>query len=86
MDVILVDPSPLAHWIYPEEMALASMEREYREFHERNHGMFIIIGGMLVVAALVFLIFVEEGGCRDRPLPVFRCCVPVSGFKGNTMA
>lgn len=62
MDAILADPSPLAHWTYPEEMARVSAEREYREYQERNRAMFIIIGGMLVVVALFFLIFVEEGG------------------------
>lgn len=62
MDTILSDISPLAHWIYPEEMALASVEREYQEFQARNRAMFIIIGGMLAVVALFFLLFVEEGG------------------------
>ena len=62
MDTILSDPSPLAHWIYPEEMARASVEREFREFQARNRAMFIIIGGMLAVVALVFLLFVGEGG------------------------
>lgn len=62
MDTILSDPSPLAHWIYPDEMARASAEREYREFQARNRAMFIIIGGMLAVVALFFLLFVAEGG------------------------
>lgn len=62
MDTIRSDPSPLAHWIYPEEMARASVEREYQEFLERNRAMFIIIGGMLIIVALFFLIVVEEGG------------------------
>ena len=62
MDTILSDPSPLVHWIYPEEIARASVEREYQEFQARNRAMFIIIGGMLAVVALFFLIFVQEGG------------------------
>lgn len=62
MDTILSDPSPLAHWIYPEEMARASVEREYQEFQARNRAMFIIIGGMLAAVALFFLLFVGEGG------------------------
>jgi hypothetical protein len=62
MDTILADPIPLAHWTYPEEMSLQSVEREYGEFQERNKAMFIIIGGMLVIVALFFLIFVEDGG------------------------
>jgi hypothetical protein len=62
MDAILADPAPLARWTYPEEIAHASVEREYHEYQERNQAMFIIIGGMLVVFALFFLIFVGEGG------------------------
>ena len=62
MKAILADPSPLAHWIYPVDMARESVEREYREYQERNRAMFMVIGGMLVVVALFFLVFVEEGG------------------------
>jgi hypothetical protein len=62
MDAILADPSPLAYWIYPEEMARASAEREYRDYRERNRAMFIVIGGMLVIVALFFLLFVVDGG------------------------
>jgi uncharacterized membrane protein len=62
MDSILANPSPLAHWTYPEDTARENVEREYREFRERNRAMFILIGGMLVVVALFFLIFVEDGG------------------------
>lgn len=62
MDSILADPAPLAHWTYPEEAARENVEREYQEFRERNRAMFVIIGGMLVVVALFFLVFVEEGG------------------------
>jgi hypothetical protein len=62
MDRILADPSPLAHWTYPKEMDYASVEREYQDYRERNHVMFILIGGMLVLVALFFLIFVSEGG------------------------
>ncbi len=62
MDTILADPSPLAHWTYPEEISRQSVEREYGEFQERNRAVFFIVGGMLVVVALFFLIFVEDGG------------------------
>jgi hypothetical protein len=62
MDTILADPSPLAHWVYPEENAQETVEREYREYQERNRAMFIVIGGMLVIVALFFLIFVGDGG------------------------
>ncbi len=61
MDSILADPAPLAHWTYPGDTARENVEREYREFRERNRATFILIGGMLVVVALFFLIFVEDG-------------------------
>jgi hypothetical protein len=62
MDAILTGPSPLAYWTYPVDVALTSVEREYRDCQERNKATFIIIGGMLVIVALVFFIFVGEGG------------------------
>jgi len=64
MDAILADPAPLAHWIYPEEAAQENVEREYQEYQERNRAMFVLIGGMLIVVALFFLIFVEDGGAE----------------------
>ncbi|MEI7857744.1 MAG: hypothetical protein WCH85_09595 [Methanomicrobiales archaeon] len=62
MDAILSDPSPLAHWSYPEEIAHASVEREYLQYRERNRILFYIIGGMIGLVALFFLIFVGDGG------------------------
>ncbi|MDO9549762.1 MAG: hypothetical protein Q7J03_02195 [Methanoregula sp.] len=62
MDTILADPTRLAHWTYPEDVARQSVEREYGEFQERNRAVFLIVGGMLVIVALFFLIFVEDGG------------------------
>ncbi len=62
MDTILSDPSPLVHWIYPAGTAMADVEREHREYQGRNRAMFIVIGGMLVVVALFFIIFVGDGG------------------------
>ncbi|MDP3396141.1 MAG: hypothetical protein Q8S57_05700 [Methanoregula sp.] len=64
MDGILTELKPLAHWIYPEEMAKKSVEREYRNYQERNRAMFIIIGGMLVLVSLFFMIFIGEGGLQ----------------------
>ncbi len=62
MDGILTDPHLLAHWTYPEEMAQKSVEREYRDYQERNRIMFIVIGGMLLLVSLIFIVFVEDGG------------------------
>ena len=64
LDGILTDPHLLAHWLYPEEMAKKSVEREYRDYQERNRAMFIIIGGMLVFVSLFFMIFMGEGGLQ----------------------
>lgn len=52
----------LAHWVYSSDMAQESAHREYGEYVERNRAMFILIGGMLIVTALIFIIFVEDGG------------------------
>lgn len=62
MDAILADPTPLAHWNYPEPIMQETIEREYQEFRERNHAMFIVIGGMLGFVALFFILFMGEGG------------------------
>jgi hypothetical protein len=62
MDAIIADPTPLAHWSYSEDIAIATVEREYRDYCERNRAMFIVIGGMLVIVALFFLFFVGNGG------------------------
>ncbi len=62
MDEILNSNRILAHWVYSSDMAQESAHREYGEYIERNRAMFILIGGMLVVTALIFIIFVEDGG------------------------
>ncbi len=62
MEIIMNTSELLVHWTYPEEIARISVEREYREYMDRNHALFIVTGGMLVAVALFFLIFVEDGG------------------------
>jgi len=62
MDAILADPSPLAHWQYPEAMMQEIRERELREYQGRNAAMFILIGGMLGLVALFFILFMGDGG------------------------
>lgn len=62
MDAILNNPSPLAHWVYQEEIGRENVERECREFQGRNRLMFYLIGGMLAIVALFFVIFVGDGG------------------------
>lgn len=62
MDSILKGTRLLAHWVYSAEEAERSAKREYADYQERNRALFIIIGGMLVFVALVFIIFLGEEG------------------------
>jgi hypothetical protein len=62
MDSILKGTGLLAHWVYSAEEARESAKREYAEYQERNRALFLIIGGMLVIVALFFIIFLGEGG------------------------
>ena len=62
MDSILNSTCLLAHWIYSADEAEQSARREYAEYQERNRAMFLIIGGMLVLVALVMMIFAGEEG------------------------
>ena len=62
MDSIITSHQILAHWTYPAETARQSALREYADYKERNHALFILIGGMSGVVALFFVLFIEEGG------------------------
>jgi len=62
MDSILNSPRLLAHWVYSADEAEESARREYANYQERNRAMFLVIGGMLVLVALVMMIFAGEGG------------------------
>ena len=62
MNSILNGTSLLAHWIYSADEAEQSARREYANYQERNQAMFLVIGGMLVLVALVMMIFAGEGG------------------------
>jgi hypothetical protein len=68
MDTILNSKRLLAHWVYPAEEAQRAARREYRDYRERNHFLFILTGGMLGVAILFFLIFVDEGGIETAAI------------------
>jgi len=50
-----------AHRVYSSGEAEQSARREYIDYQERNHAMFFIIGGMLVVGSLIMIIFAGEG-------------------------
>lgn len=62
MDSILNDTQLLAHWIYSSDEAEQSARREYADYQERNRAIFFIIGGMLVIAALIMMIFIGDEG------------------------
>jgi hypothetical protein len=62
MDSILNSSQLLAHWTYSAEEAEQSARREYADYQERNHAMFLIIGGMLALAALIMIVFAGEDG------------------------
>ncbi|OPY51144.1 MAG: hypothetical protein A4E49_02429 [Methanosaeta sp. PtaU1.Bin112] len=62
MDSILNSTEVLAHWTYSAEEAEQSARREYEDYQERNRATFLVIGGMLVLAALVMMIFAGDGG------------------------
>jgi hypothetical protein len=62
MDSILNTTQLLAHWEYSPEETERSARLEYSEYKERNRALFFIIGGMLVISALVMIIFAGDGG------------------------
>jgi hypothetical protein len=62
MNSILKSTQLLAHWIYSPDEAKQSARREYVEYQERNRATFFIVGGMLVLVALIMMIFAGEGG------------------------
>jgi hypothetical protein len=62
MDEILNSNQTLAHWVYSSDMAQETAHHKYGMYVERSRAMFILIGGMLVVTAMIFIIFVEDGG------------------------
>jgi hypothetical protein len=62
MDSILNSTRLLAHWTYSADEAEQSARREYADYQERNRAMFLVIGGMLVLVALIMMIFAGEGG------------------------
>jgi hypothetical protein len=62
MESILNSMQLLAHWVYSSAEAEKSARREYDDYQERNRAMFIIIGGMLIVASFIMIILAGDGG------------------------
>jgi hypothetical protein len=62
MDSIMSGMQLLAHWTYSSEEVARSARLEYDNYLERNRAMFFVVGGMLVVASIIMVIFAGEGG------------------------
>ncbi len=56
MDSILNSTHLLAHWVYSSIEAEKAAKNEYSEYRERNRALFFIIGGMLILSALIMAI------------------------------
>ncbi len=65
-------------------MAQENAFREYQEYLERNHAMFILIGGMLAAVAIFFMLFIEEGGLETGIILVCRRSAAVHCFPDYT--
>lgn len=61
-DAILSGKDLLAHWTYSAEETKESAEREYTGNRGINHGLFTLMGGMLVIAIILLLVFGGDGG------------------------
>ena len=62
MDDILRGKNLLAHWVYPVGEAQKSAEREFKDYRETNRGLLFIVGGFLVVAMIIMVVFAGEAG------------------------
>ena len=62
MDDILGGKNLLAHWVYPEDETRKSAEREFIDYKEANRALLFIVGGFLVIAMVLMIIFGGEAG------------------------
>lgn len=62
MDAILAGEGLLASWTYPEEEMRQSAEREYREYREVNRGLLYVVGGFILIAMVLLILFGGEPG------------------------
>ena len=61
-DAVINDTELMAHWTYDPKWQSQIITYEYEEHKERNKVMLIVIDGMILIVAFVFMIFVPEGG------------------------
>jgi hypothetical protein len=59
---VMDDPGILARWSYDPAWYHQIVEREYEEHKERNRALLIVIDGMILGIAMIFFLFVPEGG------------------------
>jgi len=62
MDEILLCKNLLAHWVYPPDEARKSAEREFVTYKELNRGLLYVVGGFIIIAMVLMVIFGGEGG------------------------
>ena len=61
-DAVINDTELLAHWIYDPDWYNQIADREFKEYKERNTAFLIIIDGMILICAIIFFLFVPDGG------------------------
>jgi len=62
MDDILRGKNLLAHWVYQAEETRKSAEREFVNYKESNRALLYVVGGFILIAMLLMVIFGEEAG------------------------
>lgn len=62
MDDILGGKNLLAHWVYPAGETQKSAEREFVDYKESNRALLYVVGGFLLIAMILMIIFGGEPG------------------------
>lgn len=62
MDAILSGKNLLARWVYPDDEARKSAEREFVEYKEMNRYLLLVVGIFIVIAMVLMGIFGGEAG------------------------
>ena len=62
IDDVLSGKQVLAHWVYAEDDAEKSVEREYVSYLGANRALFIVVSVIMVLAILVLVYFSGTGG------------------------
>ncbi|MGD9937727.1 MAG: hypothetical protein AB7S61_09675 [Methanoregulaceae archaeon] len=62
MDAILAGEGLLASWTYPVEEMRQSAEREYQDYREANRSLLYVVGGFILIAMVLMILFGGEAG------------------------